>query len=108
MHASDPRIWEDGCGPVLRGHYNYYGVPRNGRAMNAFSYFVGQAVVPDAAPKEPENPNQLGANGNVLSNGGSPTQNQTSLSGATTARLYPRQEPSAVVPHAGICAGGAG
>ena len=28
--------------------------------------------------------------------------------GATFARLYPRQEPSAVVPHAGICPGGAG
>jgi hypothetical protein len=27
---------------VLRGHYNYYGVPRNGRAMNAFSYDLGR------------------------------------------------------------------
>lgn len=26
---------------VLRGHYNYYGVPRNGRAMNAFRYYIG-------------------------------------------------------------------
>jgi len=27
---------------VLRGHYNYYGVPGNGRAMNAFRYHVGR------------------------------------------------------------------
>jgi RNA-directed DNA polymerase len=27
---------------VLRGHYNYYGVPHNGRAMNAFRYYVGR------------------------------------------------------------------
>jgi RNA-directed DNA polymerase len=26
---------------ALRGHYNYYGVPRNGRAMSAFRYHVG-------------------------------------------------------------------
>lgn len=26
---------------VLRGHYNYYGVIRNGRAMNAFRYNIG-------------------------------------------------------------------
>jgi hypothetical protein len=26
---------------VLRGHYNYYGVPRNGRAMSALRYHVG-------------------------------------------------------------------
>src|SRR5262245_18072706 len=32
----------------------------------------------------------------------------TSLSRATFARYDPRQEPGAVVPHAGICAGGAG
>jgi RNA-directed DNA polymerase len=25
---------------VLRGHYNYYGVPNNGRAMNAFRFYV--------------------------------------------------------------------
>jgi RNA-directed DNA polymerase len=25
---------------VLRGHYRYYGVPRNGRALNAFRHFV--------------------------------------------------------------------
>ena len=35
-------------------------------------------------------------------------QKETSLPRATPARLYPRQEPSAVVPLAGICAGGAG
>jgi hypothetical protein len=27
---------------------------------------------------------------------------------ATPVRHYPRQEPGAVIPHAGICAGGAG
>ena len=27
---------------VLRGHYNYYGVPRNGRAMSAFRYHIGK------------------------------------------------------------------
>jgi len=27
---------------------------------------------------------------------------------ATFGRHYPRQEPSAVIPHAGICAGGVG
>jgi group II intron reverse transcriptase/maturase len=27
---------------VLRGHYNYYGVPRNGRALNALRFYVGR------------------------------------------------------------------
>jgi hypothetical protein len=30
-----------------------------------------------------------------------------SISGPALARHYPRQEPGAVIPHAGICAGGA-
>ena len=41
MHASIPNLgkW---LRAILRGHYNYYGVPRNGRAMNAFRYFLGR------------------------------------------------------------------
>jgi RNA-directed DNA polymerase len=41
MHASIPDLgkW---LRAILRGHYNYYGVPRNGRAMNAFRYYVGR------------------------------------------------------------------
>jgi group II intron reverse transcriptase/maturase len=27
---------------VLRGHYNYYGVPNNGRAINAFRFYVAR------------------------------------------------------------------
>jgi hypothetical protein len=33
---------------------------------------------------------------------------QRAVSDATPARHHPRQEPGTVVPHAGICAGGAG
>src|SRR5206468_8176997 len=36
------------------------------------------------------------------------TPHSASVSRATPARHDPRQEPGAVVPHAGICAGGAG
>lgn len=41
MHLSIPELgrW---LRAVLRGHYNYYGVPGNGRAMNAFRYFIGK------------------------------------------------------------------
>src|ERR1700682_2223742 len=34
------------------------------------------------------------------------TSNPASLARRAIPRSYPRQEPSAVVPHAGICAGG--
>jgi len=41
MHFSIPEIgrW---LKSVLRGHYNYYGVPRNGRAMNTFRFHVSR------------------------------------------------------------------
>ena len=68
----------------------------------------GPALVSDAPPKEPEDPNQLGAHGTYYQAVAPLSENPTSLSRATTARPYPRQEPSAVVPHARICAGGAG
>jgi group II intron reverse transcriptase/maturase len=41
MHRPIPEVgkW---LRSVLRGHYNYYGVPNNGRAMNAFRFYVGR------------------------------------------------------------------
>jgi hypothetical protein len=39
LHAPVPEVgkW---LGSVLRGHFNYYGVPQNSAALNTFRYFV--------------------------------------------------------------------
>jgi hypothetical protein len=53
------------------------------------------------------------AEGNLFQQPRFRTQSRTDLQNALrrirqAARHYPRQEPSAVVPHAGICPGGTG
>ena len=58
---------------------------------------------PDRGESDPANQVPNTASERPATRGGEDTAGR-----ATTARHYPRQEPSAVVPHAGICAGGAG
>jgi group II intron reverse transcriptase/maturase len=41
MNTSIPTMG-DYLGAVLRGHYQYYGVPTNGRALNTFRYHVAE------------------------------------------------------------------
>jgi hypothetical protein len=41
LHVPVPEVgkW---LGAVLRGHFNYYGVPNNASALNAFRFFVSR------------------------------------------------------------------
>ena len=59
------------------------------------------AQVPQSAP-----PPELGTDGQPGDPMASTGPNTASLSGGTLCRLNLRQEPSAGMPHAGICAGG--
>jgi RNA-directed DNA polymerase len=105
MHLSIPEVgrW---LGDVVRGHYNYYAVPGNTPAIEAFGkqvmrhwycvlrhrsqrtratwervYRWGRRWLPKPHALHPYPDRRFDAN-------------------------HPRQEPSAVVPLAGICAGG--
>jgi hypothetical protein len=105
MHRPIPEVgrW---LGDVVRGHYNYYAVPGNFRAIAEFGkqvmrhcycvlkrrsqrsrvtweriYRWGRRWLPKPRILHPYPDQRFDAK-------------------------YPRQEPSAVVPHAGICAGG--
>ena len=65
-------------------------------------------LVSDAASTESAPPDDLAAHVRPRRAMAAETPYLPSVSRATLARHDPRQEPGAVVPHAGICAGGAG
>ena len=87
--------------PVLRSASQWPGlgaIPRPGEA----------ALVYGASAPQPEAQGHLGADGPSGQPVAAQSANHSSSSRPTSARHYPRQEPSAVAPLAGICAGGAG
>src|SRR4029453_18730641 len=65
-------------------------------------------LVADAAPPHSAPPDDMAAHVRPRRALAAQTPYPSSVSRATPARHDPRQEPGAVVPHAGICAGGAG
>src|SRR5439155_26945795 len=64
------------------------------------------ALAPGAAAPQPAQTDQLGTDGQDLTAVASTSPRDASLPGGALRRQDLRQEPSAVVPHAGICAGG--
>jgi len=92
---------------VLRGHYAYYGVPTNYYALDAFRSSVVRNWYRSLRRRKPT----IGPGLESDESGGRPLvaigQHRTSLAQRPLSRHHPRQEPSAVVPHAGICAGAA-
>ena len=93
---------------VLLGHYRYYGVPLNAKASTAVPKGGSHGVATQSLATKPERLRQLGAHEAA-------TWTSGSLSPVSIIRIpderfgvmTSRQEPSAVVPLAGICAGGA-
>ena len=92
---------------VLDGHYNYYAVPDNSEALRAFrrqGHLALAAGAHGAAASEasmtwermrpPRRPMAT------------PTPHPPSLARRALRRQNPREEPSALDAHAGICAGG--
>src|SRR4029434_1065599 len=65
-------------------------------------------LLSDAAPTQSAPPDDMAAHVCPRRALAAQTPYPSSVSRATPARHDPRQEPGAVVPHAGICAGGAG
>ena len=64
------------------------------------------AVAPRLAASQPAPPPDLEADGTPPRSMDTALPHLASLPGGALRRSHPRQEPSAVVPHAGICAGG--
>ena len=62
--------------------------------------------VSDAAPTQSAPPEDMAAHGRPRRAMATQTPYPASVSRATLVRHTPRQEPGAVVPHAGSCAGG--
>ena len=106
MHCSTTEV---GCwlGRVLQGHYQYYGVPRNYTALRSFHYALTKLwhrVLQRRSQKARLTWERMAR----LVRKYLPSPRITHPYPEQRLRYYPRQEPSAVVPHAGICAGGAG
>ena len=91
---------------VVRGHLNYYAVPGNIDAVTAFRDQVPAALVRDASASQPASPNDLGPVRPDRCDMVASCPHRAPLPECRTRRQDPRQEPSAVIPHAGICAGG--
>src|SRR2546425_4100640 len=66
----------------------------------------GPTLVPHAAAAEPDGPHHLGADAAAHSALAAPGAHYSSLSPEAAWRCHLRQEPSAVIPLAGICGGG--
>src|SRR5439155_26834893 len=84
---------------LLRGsrqHRRSVGFPKTGHA----------ALGPVASAPQPASPPDLGADGPTRSTVAPCRPDHASLAERPVRRQDPRQEPSAVVPLAGICAGG--
>ena len=91
---------------VLRGHYAYYAVPGNSDAVNDLPVPGDRALAQAATAPQPAGPVELGPDETDRESMATATTRDASLPGGALRRQNLRQEPSAVVPHAGICAGG--
>jgi len=93
---------------VLRGHFNYYGVPQNSAALNTFRYFVSWLWWRALRRRSQKTPADLGAHASTCRALPTSRPHHAPLSQCATPPQHLRQEPSALVLHARICAGGAG
>ena len=91
---------------VVTGHLAYYAVPGNTDAVAAFRTPGQSALVQGAAAPQPAHPTELEPDGPPDHEVAATRPRAAPLSRRAIRRQNPRQEPSAVIPHAGICAGG--
>ena len=79
---------------------------RQQRCNQSIPHPGGQALVPGAATSQPAHPPELETHGPPRHPVAAPGPDQASMAERAIRRPHPRREPSAVVPLAGICAGG--
>ena len=91
---------------VLQGHYNYYAVPDNVEALGAFRKGIIRHWLKTLRRRGQRHRLTWERIGRLARPMATSTADSASLARAAIRRHHPRQEPSAVVPHAGICAGG--
>ena len=93
---------------IIRGHLNYYAVPLNFAAIEAFHHRVVCLWQARSEPAQPQGPRHLGAHAADRPPLAARRPHRAPLAGTASLPSDLRQEPSAVIPLAGICAGGAG
>ena len=91
---------------VVRGHFAYYAVPDNSEALSAFRNEVMRHWLRSASAPQPAHPHDLGTHAPPRRPMATPAPHPPSLAQRALRRQNPRQEPSALDAHAGICAGG--
>ena len=91
---------------AMNDFYNYYAVPTNFRALNSFYWHILRYWQHGLRRRSQRH--RLTCQRMMRSRPvGAQPETPASLSRLAVRHHDPRQEPGAVVPHAGICAGGA-
>jgi RNA-directed DNA polymerase len=91
---------------VIRGHQAYYAVPGNSDAVNAFRTQVIRHWHEALRRRSQRTRVNWARMNRIVTRWIPPTRTVHPFPQARFAATHLRQEPSAVVPHAGICAGG--
>ena len=91
---------------VLRGHFNYYAVPGNIDAVTAFRDQVTVALAGALRRRSQRHRMTWDRYSRIADAVVAPCPHRASLPQRALRRQDPRQEPGAVIPHAGICRGG--
>ena len=91
---------------VVRGHCAYYAVPGNSDAVDGLPQPGDTALVSGATAPQPAHAPDVGADGPPRARWLPPARILHPWPERAIRRPHPRQEPSALAAHAGICAGG--
>lgn len=95
-------------GRVLRGHLQYYAVPNNGPALRGYRNALLRSWRHSLRSRSGRDRTSWRDLWRYVKRWLPPVTIQHPYPSDRFARQHPRQEPGAVVPHAGICAGGSG
>src|SRR5712691_8249763 len=91
---------------VVRGHQAYYAVPGNSDAVNAFRTQVARHWYKALRRRSQKSRLTWGRMNRIVTRWLPKTRILHPFPEVRFAATHPRQEPSAVILHAGICAGG--
>ena len=91
---------------VVNGHMAYYAVPGNRAAITAFRDQVTRHWFKALRRRSQKTRINWTRMHRIASRWLPPPRNMHPYPSVRFAAIHPRQEPSAVIPHAGICAGG--
>jgi hypothetical protein len=91
---------------VVAGHLAYYAVPGNTDAVAAFSHPGDAELAQGAAASQPTLTLDLATDEPHCDQVATTRPSEASIPRHAVRRQNPRQQPSAVIPHTGICAGG--